>query len=99
MYKALGNLELYQTIVKHRQKFNKVGGVDYNVHIPQSINPIPLTDVINAWKDDFNTMKEQMIYEQNPPSFEEIIEETSIIKNTINGLSWQLDFGFPPPKL
>ena len=35
MDKAIQNPELYQTIVDHRHKFNKVGGVDYNLHVPQ----------------------------------------------------------------
>ena len=43
---ALANKELYETIVKHRFNFTKVGGVDYNLHQPQSINFIPGTDVI-----------------------------------------------------
>ena len=99
MDKAIPNPALYQTIVEHRQKFNKVGGVDYNLHAPQSINPVPPAKVLNAWKTDYNTMVEQMIYEQNPPSFEQILEEITVIKNKINTLPWQLNFNFSPPNL
>jgi hypothetical protein len=31
---ALQDKELYETIVKHRLKFTKVGDVDYNLHQP-----------------------------------------------------------------
>ncbi len=95
MDKALENPDLYQTIVTHRQKFNKVGGVDYNLHSPQEINPIPPEDVIDAWRLDYNTMVEQMIYEKNPSSFDEIIAVITKIKTKINALPWQLHFQFP----
>jgi len=99
MDKAIKNPELYQTIVEHRQKFNKVGGVDYNLHVPQSINPLPPANVLNSWKADYNTMAIEMIYEQNPPSFEQILEEITLIKNGINALPWKPNFNFPPPNL
>jgi hypothetical protein len=94
---ALENPDLYQIIVTHRQKFNKVGGVDYNGHAPQHINPIPPDDVLSAWKTDYNTMKEQMIYELTPPTFDQVLEEIHIIKTRINSLPWQLNFDFPNP--
>jgi predicted nucleotidyltransferase component of viral defense system len=99
MDKAIQNPELYQTIVEHRQKFNKVNGVEYNLHAPKSINPIPPDNVLNAWKVDYNTMFEQMIYEQKPPSFEQILDEITLIKNKINALPWELKFDFLPPNL
>jgi hypothetical protein len=99
MDKAIQNPALYQTIVEHRQKFNKVSGVEYNLHTPKSINPIPPDNVLNAWKVDYNTMFEQMIYEQNPPSFEQILDEITLIKNKINALPWELKFDFLPPNL
>jgi hypothetical protein len=99
MNKAIQNPELYQTIVVHRQKFNKVGGVDYNLHVPQRINLLPPAIVLNAWKADYNTMALEMIYEQNPPSFEQILEEITLIKNEINALPWKPNFNFPPPNL
>ena len=97
MDKALENPDLYQTIVTHRQKFNKVGGVDYNLHAPQQINPIPPDDVIDAWRSDYNTMIEQMIYEENPSSFDEIIADLTKLKTKINALPWKLHIQFPNP--
>ncbi len=92
--KALENPNLYQTLVYHRRKFNKVGGVDYKLHAPESINPIPPDDVIIDWKADYNTLKEQMIYEQDAPSFDKVIEEILKIKARINALPWKLKFDF-----
>ena len=38
-----------------------------------------------------------MIYEGNPPSFDEIIAELTTLKTWINQLPWQFTVQFPPP--
>jgi len=86
---ALSDKELYQTIVKHRFKFTKVGDIDYNLHQPQTINFIPSIDIIEAWKVDYKTMQEQMIYGDSP-SFETIISKLSELKTKLNNLDWQI---------
>lgn len=96
--KALHNKKLYETIVEHRYAFTRLGGVNYNLHQPKTINPIPAPKFINAWKADYNKMIEQMIYEKNPPSFNEIIKELTKLKNTINSLPWQFERKYPIPK-
>ena len=93
--KALGNHELYETIVVYRQKFTRVGGVDYNLHQPQTINPLPAPEAMEAWKKDYNTMLEQMIYEDNPPSFEQLMEDMNTLKYKINNLPWEFGLKFP----
>lgn len=93
--KALKDKVLYETIVEHRYKFNRVGGVNYNLHQPQTINPIPMPEVMEAWKKDYQTMLEQMIYEDNPLSFDELIIELTKLKNRINALPWEFGKVFP----
>jgi predicted nucleotidyltransferase component of viral defense system len=95
--KALADKELYITIVEHRYKFSRVGQVNYNEHQPQTINPLPIQQVANEWKEDYNTMLEQMIYEQDPPSYSEMIEELNNLKIRINALEWKFDKEFPLP--
>lgn len=95
--KALNDKELYETIVVHRYKFNHVGNVDYNLHQPQTINPIPISEVMEAWKADYQTMVELMIYDENPLSFDELIDELTRLKNRINTLPWKFETEFPLP--
>lgn len=95
--KALTDKELYETIVVHRHKFTRIGGIDYNLHQTKTINPIPIPEVIEAWKADYNKMIEEMIYEENPLSFEEIIEELTQLKARINALDWGFSVSFPAP--
>lgn len=94
MEKALESPDLYKTIVMHRQKYNKVGNVDYNLHAPNFIDPIPPEDVIKHWKADYNTLIEQMVYEEKPLKFNDIITEIRKIKVRINALNWDLKFDF-----
>lgn len=96
-YKALNDRELYETIVEHRQKFTRVGGVDYNLHQPQTIDPIPLPEILDAWRADYNTMIQQMIYETNPPSFDQMIAELTELRNRFNALTWRLNNVYPSP--
>lgn len=93
---ALNDNELYETIVKHRYRFTRVGGVDYNLHQPQTINPLPIQEIMEYWKADYKTMQEQMIYVDSP-SFEEIIEELTNLKNKINACEWKMEIDFPVP--
>lgn len=93
---ALKDAALYETIVNHRHKFTRVGGVNYNNHQPQTINPIPIPEVMEAWKTDYKTMQEQMIYVDSP-SFEEIIDELTKLKNRINAFEWKMESQFPIP--
>ncbi len=92
--KALQDKDLYETIVLHRYKFTRVKGVDYNLHHPKFINPIPNPEVISAWEKDYNQMIEQMIFEENPYSFNEIIEILQTLTKTINNLEWDIQFSF-----
>jgi hypothetical protein len=87
--KALSNEELYKSIVEHRRVFTKVGGVDYNLHSPKTINPIPNDELLEAWNKDYKTMQEQMIYGDSP-IFEDLIEGIKKLKLRINQLDWKI---------
>ena len=93
--KAVSDPDLYSTIVTHRYKFNRIGHIDYNLHQPISISIIPPETVIEDWKSDYDIMLEQMIYEENAPSFEKLIEELEGLNSNINSLDWKFDFDFP----
>lgn len=93
MDKALENKELYETIVKHRYSFTKLGGVDYNLHQCQTIDFIPPKELLSAWEADYRTMQEQMIYGDSP-MFSELITALEELKRKINSLPWKMDFKF-----
>ena len=89
--KALNDEKLYQEIVRHRFEFNKVAGVDYSLHNPKTINPIPPDSVIKEWEQDYETMRLEMLYGENRPTFDEIIKTLQKLKNEINSLNWNIE--------
>ena len=91
---AINDKELYETIVVHRYKYARVGHVDYNLHNPKTLNPIPVAAVIEAWKADYTTMKEDMIYEEVKPTFENLIENLMTLRKKLQELPWDFELTF-----
>lgn len=92
--KAIANKELYETIVAHRYKYSRVGGVNYNRHNPKTLNPIPPKKVITDWEADYAKMKEDMIYESNKPSFEDLINNLNDLIIKLQTVQWQFELSF-----
>jgi Nucleotidyl transferase AbiEii toxin, Type IV TA system len=95
--KAINDKELYETIVSHRYKFSRVGEVDYNLHHPNTLNPIPPKEVIADWEADYAKMKEDMIYEENKPSFDELINNLDDLRTLLQALDWPFELKFTIP--
>lgn len=93
--KAINNKKLYETIVAHRYKFSRVGDVDYNLHNPLTVNPIPIPEKMDEWKTDYAKMKEDMIYEENKPSFEELINNLNELRTQLQEVPWNFELKFP----
>ncbi len=92
--KAISNNELYETIVAHRYTFSRVSEVDYNLHNPSTLNPIPPQYVIKAWENDYLKMKEDMIYEENKPTFEELISNLNDLRKQLQNVEWKFTLFF-----
>jgi predicted nucleotidyltransferase component of viral defense system len=95
--KAMNDKELYETIVAHRYKFSRVGEVDYNLHNPKTINAIPRAEKREEWKVDYSKMKEDMIYEENKPSFEDLINNLEELRTKLQALEWVFELKFSTP--
>jgi hypothetical protein len=87
---AFATPDLYQMIVSHRAAFNTIPGVDYSRHAPANIQIIPPDSVLEEWKRDYASMMEEMIYEENKPSFEELIVVLNNLNKRINALDWEI---------
>jgi len=94
---AINDKELYETIVAHRYKFSRVGDVDYNLHNPKTINPIPIPEIIGEWNADYAKMKEDMIYEENKPSFDDLINNLNDLRAQLQNVNWSFELEFPHP--
>jgi hypothetical protein len=85
---------LYETIVSHRYKFSRVGEVDYNLHHPKTLNPIPVESKIADWKLDYAKMKEEMIYGEDKPSFDDLINNLIELRKQLQMLDWPFELQF-----
>jgi len=61
--KAIDDNTLYASIVAHRELFSKMGGVDYKLHFPPHLNPIPPEHLMTKWKADYENVRASMILE------------------------------------
>jgi len=82
------NQELIVSIIKHRERFNGMRGVDYGILYPPNLNPIPTEDFIKAWEDDYKTMQTNMIPEDSP-SFTHLLETVKQATQEYNVLKFE----------
>lgn len=82
---AIENMDLYNEIVEHRRTITPLRGIDYDNHSPDKINFIPPDKFMSAWKKDYETMQESMIYKPSLP-FDKLIERLKTLKAKINQL-------------
>lgn len=94
---AISDKELYETIVAHRYKFSRVGDVDYNLHNPRTLNPIPVEGKMAEWKADYAKMMEEMIYEEHKPSFDDLINNLQELRTQLQAVEWIFELSFPVP--
>ncbi len=69
---ALSDMELYQEIIAHRQRFYHVGGVNYEINHTSTIKFCPTGDLREKMRLDYDAMKTSMIYGEKL-SFETLI--------------------------
>ncbi|MDR2652598.1 MAG: nucleotidyl transferase AbiEii/AbiGii toxin family protein [Prevotellaceae bacterium] len=71
--KAIADNELWETIRHHREVFTRINGVDYTPDIRKRIVLIPPERVIVEWQQDYETMRNSMIY-GNKLTFDELLK-------------------------
>ena len=82
---ALSDFELYETVIEHRRTFIGLNGFDYSTLGKRTINFIPPESVYGAWKKDYETMQEEMIYGESLP-FDDMIAELRAFNDRINNM-------------
>jgi hypothetical protein len=78
---------LYNEIIKHREQFTSIVGVDYKMHQPQTISFVPPTSMIKEWERDYLLMQENMIYSESL-SFKELLARIIELNKRFNSVSF-----------
>lgn len=76
---ALADHALYDRLVKHREFYSRISWVDYKSLEHTTLSFIPPIDVIDLYRQDYETMQEQMIYEEAIP-FNELIKQLELLQ-------------------
>ncbi len=83
---ALADMDLYQEIITHRQRFYHVGGVNYDLNHPATITFCPEGELRDKMRLDYETMKTSMIYGEKLP-FEALIERLEYLQMRFRKIS------------
>ena len=82
---ALSNMELYQEIIAHRQRFYHVGGVNYELNHPSTIAFCPTGELRDKMRLDYEAMKTSMIYGEKL-SFDALIDRLEQLENRFRSM-------------
>lgn len=83
---AIENLDLYRDIVRHRERFNPLRGLDYRFHEPRHIRIVPPESLLKAFEQDYATMSEFMIYGESL-SFPDLIKRLDILQERMRKMA------------
>lgn len=78
---ATPNDELWETIRHHREVFTSIRDVDYTPDVRKRIVLTPPESVIEEWRNDYDTMVANMIYEDKVPTFSDILAGAAKIES------------------
>ncbi len=84
---ALNDKDLYHSVVEHRRIFVGLKDFDYDTLAPKTIKIVPPDNIIPEWKDDYETMRETMIYGESLP-FNKLIDKIKQLNERINHMDW-----------
>lgn len=93
---ALGDHDLYQTIVRHRRLLFSVSSVDYDLHQPQTLRFTPPNTLMKEWEQDYNQLTESMIYGKKL-SWNELIGRLEDFSKILNKLDFNKRSPFVRP--
>ena len=86
---ALHDEQLYRTIIDHRRQFINLKGFDYDTLYPGTLSILPPKPIMDAWREDYEYMLLHMIYDNEAPTFEQLIEAITELQKEIKALPYK----------
>lgn len=80
---AIEDKDLYEKVIKHRSEFNKLDYVNYETHHYNTISFIPPDYLKEEWEKDYKSMREIFIYDEDKPTFDDLIKRMIVLQNRI----------------
>lgn len=82
MEAALADDALYGVLLRHREDYSRISWIDYSTLWPATISFLPPNEVKEAYRSDYATMQEQMIYGE-AEDFEKLIEKLTQLQEKL----------------
>lgn len=83
--RAIPNDDLWEAIRHHREVFTPIHDVDYTPDVRKRITLVPPESVVGEWKNDYDTMVTNMIYEDHVPAFADLLKGVAKIARMFKG--------------
>lgn len=80
--KAIADDALWESIRHHREIYTSVHGMDYTPDVRKRIVLIPREDIMPAWQQDYEQMREVMIY-GSKPTWEELMAAMQTLQDRV----------------
>ncbi len=80
---ALGDTELVNAVIEHRRQFIGLKGFDYESMSLRTMSIVPPESVLALWREDYEKMRRDMIYQQ-APDFDVLMVEIKALNEKIN---------------
>ncbi len=81
---VINNQEFYLLLLEHRKHYTRLKGIDYTKMQMADISFVPPPEIIEILRKDYLIMQSEMIYEDNSPNFETLINRLSILNGLFN---------------
>jgi hypothetical protein len=82
---ALNDRGLFFAVVEHRKVFFRYSWMDYSTMRPGSIRLVPPDDQLDAWRQDYEAMRQTMFFGE-APKFEVILRAVGQFADRLNGM-------------
>ena len=83
---AITDNQLWESIRHHREIYTSVRDMDYTPEVRHRMQLVPREDIIEVWRNDYEAMKESMIYGKKP-TFEELIYGMSLLQGLFRSVN------------
>lgn len=80
---AISDRRLYDSVVKHRSIFNKIDGVDYSLHVRDTLSCLPPKQLLSDWERDYVSMRQNFIFDENSLPFSQLLERIMVLLTRI----------------
>lgn len=76
---VIADKELYQTLLRHRAHYVRLNGIDYNALQLHTLNFIPPENLLDFFRNDYDVMREQMMY-GDVPDFDALLASLTYLQ-------------------